>query len=507
MSSIRTLGAVVVLVGLASSCGPSELAASPTPDGQGTVEQHADARCPPDFWTQDCSHSHGLCKVPTCHLHLWTYDYSAEKGRCFLKKTDTYVCAPPLPNCGGCTSNAQCPAGQECHQKVVGDPTNPVCTTGICKERRNASAERLAIVPVTPFRIVDTRSNGERLSDGEWRQFAVPRLPSWATAMVINVTVVDPDGAGFVSVSAENVVRASTLNFGAFSTTANLTVVGLDAGGQISAVVGGASADVVMDVVGYTTLEGAADWNRSLWFNSITPIRLLDTRASDVPTMVCAGSPVKVNVGHPASPGLRNARSLFANITVVSPTASTFVRAYAWGSSPPGTSSVNAAAGAGAVPNLALVNTAPDEFGNRSIAVEVGAGCAHVVVDAMGYFTPDGEPVTVLPTPQRTFDSRTWRPLGAGETIVVGPIASGLSGGMFNLTVTAPAAAGFLSIYPADSEFPGTSNLNFSAGETRAVMAATRLDGAGRVKITNGAPGPVHVILDQLGGFTPDPRF
>jgi hypothetical protein len=72
-----------------------------------------------------------------------------------------------------------------------------------------------------------------------------------------------------------------------------------------------------------------------------------------------------------------------------------------------------------------------------------------------------------------------------------------------NVTVTGPAAAGFLVAYPGDVAVPVASTISFRAGQTRAnnAMLGLSSDGTGRVGIFNDAPGPVHVIVDVNGYF------
>jgi hypothetical protein len=74
-----------------------------------------------------------------------------------------------------------------------------------------------------------------------------------------------------------------------------------------------------------------------------------------------------------------------------------------------------------------------------------------------------------------------------------------------NLTVTQPAALGFLSLLPGDDKLlaPGTSAINFAAGQTRANNAVPLLayDGSGSLKVINGGSGSVHFILDVNGYF------
>jgi hypothetical protein len=72
-----------------------------------------------------------------------------------------------------------------------------------------------------------------------------------------------------------------------------------------------------------------------------------------------------------------------------------------------------------------------------------------------------------------------------------------------NVAVTAPAASGFLKLYPGDGIAPLASSINFSAGQTRANNAIVLLatDGSGGLRVQNGSTGTVHFILDVNGYF------
>ena len=70
-----------------------------------------------------------------------------------------------------------------------------------------------------------------------------------------------------------------------------------------------------------------------------------------------------------------------------------------------------------------------------------------------------------------------------------------------NLTVTQPAAAGHLVVFPAGSSAPLASVINFSAGQTRANNAVLELGTGGAVSVQSGSPGTVHFILDVTGYF------
>lgn len=115
-------------------------------------------------------------------------------------------------------------------------------------------------------------------------------------------------------------------------------------------------------------------------------------------------------------------------------------------------------------------------------------------------------------TPCRLYDSRTD---GAGPIVSGLPRirpAHGLCGVpatataiAANVTVTAPTAAGFLTLYPGDSPAPGVATLNFGTGQTRANNALVRLssDGAGSYAMSAfvSGSGTVEVIVDVAGYF------
>lgn len=70
-----------------------------------------------------------------------------------------------------------------------------------------------------------------------------------------------------------------------------------------------------------------------------------------------------------------------------------------------------------------------------------------------------------------------------------------------NVTVTAPSAAGHLTVY-SGFEVPPTSTLNYQAGQTRANNAVVPLRAGGDFRIRSVQPsGTVHVIVDVTGYF------
>ena len=72
-----------------------------------------------------------------------------------------------------------------------------------------------------------------------------------------------------------------------------------------------------------------------------------------------------------------------------------------------------------------------------------------------------------------------------------------------NVTAIGPTAAGFLVLYPGGTFLPGSSNVNFSAGQTRANNTVVRLsaDGRATLVVTNGGMGTTNFAVDVNGFF------
>jgi len=70
-----------------------------------------------------------------------------------------------------------------------------------------------------------------------------------------------------------------------------------------------------------------------------------------------------------------------------------------------------------------------------------------------------------------------------------------------NVTVTQGGAPGDLRIFPAGTETPGTTVINFPAGQTRANNAVLTLNATGDVTVLLEAASSAHLILDVNGYF------
>lgn len=93
-------------------------------------------------------------------------------------------------------------------------------------------------------------------------------------------------------------------------------------------------------------------------------------------------------------------------------------------------------------------------------------------------------------------------PLAAGSVtrIPVGAAAQGAKAVGINVTVDAPSAPGYLTVFPCGAPVPPTSNLNFAAGRTIAAFTLATPGADGAVCVRTSAP--THLIAD-LSGYVP----
>lgn len=113
--------------------------------------------------------------------------------------------------------------------------------------------------------------------------------------------------------------------------------------------------------------------------------------------------------------------------------------------------------------------------------------------------------------PQRLLDTRDGAgPLGAGGQTSVqvtganGVPAGGVSAVVLNVTATDATADSFLTVYPSGSPNPGTSNLNFTAGQTVPNLVTAPVGPDGKVVIANHA-GSADVVVDLEGYYQSSP--
>ena len=227
------------------------------------------------------------------------------------------------------------------------------------------------------------------------------------------------------------------------------------------------------------------------------------------------------NVGagpHPDRPGDELVDILPAGLSLVSAiadvgTVTTNLPAnrVAWNGALPagGTATVTIEATVTASRGTVLRNQATLSFDANGDGVSESAGVSDVtdiliVSGPLDFYT--------LP-PCRVFDTRSGAPLTSGvvRTFAVAGtcgIPADAEAVAANLTVITPSASGNVAVWPASSPAPGTSNINFAAGVTRANNATLALSSAGAIDVRASLAGSgqqTHLVLDVSGYYRPDP--
>jgi hypothetical protein len=92
--------------------------------------------------------------------------------------------------------------------------------------------------------------------------------------------------------------------------------------------------------------------------------------------------------------------------------------------------------------------------------------------------------------------------LGAARTLTltVPGLPAGTTAVAINVTVAHPTAASYLSVYPGGTARPGTSNLNFVAGQTIPNLVMVPLGPGNTITFYNAA-GTVNVLGDLVGDY------
>ncbi len=374
-----------------------------------------------------------------------------------------------------------------------------------------APAGASAYVPVSPYRILDTRAAlgfQRRLNIGETFTLALTGVPPGSSAVVLNMTVDASADGGFVTIYPTGVTRplASSINVdGPGQTIANLVTVPIGTGNSVD-IFSQMSTDLIADVQGYYTPAASA---QAGLFVPLNPTRLLDTREQNPIRFGALGAGDQVDLDVAALADLPvDATAAALKVTIADSAASGFWTVFPSGTSRPTASNVNVVGAGTTIANQVLARLTG---GHTTIFSQSGG---QVVVDLVGYFTGGSQPPSdvglfVPVSPTRLLDSRN-PPLGAlpghnrtAEVAVAGQAglpATGVGAVVVNATVTQTSGPGYFALWPARTYRPNTSSLNATrAGQTIANHAITPVSTAGFGFYTeNGA----HLVVDLAGWYT-----
>ncbi|MFN0110616.1 MAG: putative Ig domain-containing protein [Blastocatellia bacterium] len=212
-------------------------------------------------------------------------------------------------------------------------------------------------------------------------------IPSSARALVGNATTVNPQAGGYLTIFPADATRPliSSGNYLTGQTLNSPFTVGLSPSGQFK-VYTVAQTDLVIDVLGYYSMDALDVNGQGLLFSPMVPARLLETR-SGFSGCFTPGVPIPATTDTPqAARGVctisASAQAIVGNATVVNPTVGGFLTF--WPS--------NAAR-----PTVATSNYQANTIFNRHFTVGLGVDGAfkiyaqqstHLVVDVSGSFAP-----------------------------------------------------------------------------------------------------------------------
>jgi len=391
-------------------------------------------------------------------------------------------------------------------------------------------------VPLVPARLMDTRA-GEPIGTidgkhqatgpvvgGSARELDVAGrggIDVGAAAVILNVTVTQPVSGGFATVFPCGQPRpnASNLNFVRGQTIANNVTAAIGDGGKVC-IYSNATTHVIVDVSGYFPKDSG--------YVARQPVRLLESRPgepsgtidgqSEAIGKLRAGTVTELHVAGRASVPLEAAAGVF-NVTVTDPDAPGFVTAFPCGGSQPFASNLNFVTGQ-TIAAAAVVPLGAD----GSVCFYTHA-TTHLVVDLVGFHLPASNVQSL--NPYRVLESRVGQsqstydrlhegegpfagghvleldiagrrgPFGSDPAIFRASVPTSASSVIVNVTVTEPAEAGFVTVYPCGRPRPGVSNLNYSKGQTIANLVIVRVGNQGKICIYNHSQ--THLVADVTG--------
>ena len=268
---------------------------------------------------------------------------------------------------------------------------------------------------MSPYRVCDTRPTaisgltdqctGKALGPGATLVVNVAgsgSVPLTGTAAVaLNVTVVNPSSAGYITLYPDGFARPATsdMNFAAHDVIADQVTVEVGTKGSIEVYNSSGTTNIVVDVTGYFFNSTMSSTAGSL-YSPVTPYRICDTRptATSGLTDQCTGHTLQAgtssqvitlqvagNGGIPPSTSVTPPVAVVMNVTVTGTTNSSYLTVYPAASSsvsPPVSSNVNWTNGM-TIANQVIATVAP----GGTIDLYNFSGSANVVVDVLGYYT------------------------------------------------------------------------------------------------------------------------
>ena len=192
-----------------------------------------------------------------------------------------------------------------------------------------------------------------------------------------------------------------------------------------------------------------------------------------------------------------DARAAVIDLAAVDPIGAGYLTAFSCDEPMPPTSNLNYLAG-----TTRATHAVVSISGDRSICVFTMVD-TDVLVDVTGSYSTSPSAYGFHPmAPTRIYDSRlaggAWR---TGETrpIAVPAAAAGVA---INVTITQPALAGFVTVFPCQATLPVVSNVNYLPGQ---VVANLVQIGAADGEVCVHSSAPTHIVIDLQGTYDAAP--
>jgi hypothetical protein len=393
--------------------------------------------------------------------------------------------------------------------------------------------------PLAPVRICDTRpgdpsaltanaaqcngtaNSGSTIAGGTIKVIHVGGffgVPSNASAVVLNVTVVPHSNAGYLTIYPTGASQpfSSSLNWTG-GVVPNLVEVGVGSGGDVS-IFAQAQTDVVVDLEGYVSPTAIGGPGAGLYTPLASPARLCDTRAGNPSSLnggdaqcngpanagerLTAGGTQQVQVtGNNGIPA--GATAAVLNVSVVNPAGPGFLTVFPRGATQPFTANVNYT-GSQVTGNRVIVPLSTTGVTAGSVSI-FRVAAADVIVDVSGYYSAaggEGNP-SGLSGGEAQCKGLTLHAGGIDtiNAVNLAGVPNNATAVVVNLTAITPTLGTFLTVFPSGLARPLVSDLNPATGEVRGNLTVATTSGASQIALFNGF-GNVDVAVDVLGWYS-----
>jgi hypothetical protein len=384
-------------------------------------------------------------------------------------------------------------------------------------------------VPVTPVRIMDTRSatkigpvTGPIAADGTATlpidgitTNGVDLPATGVSAVAVAITVASQTEGGFLTAYPAGTPRpeVSTVNFTTAKSFTNNAIVPVGPSGAISIYSNSTgTVQLLVDITGYFTTNTGAT-NASTYTPLADPTRIMDTRSATkvgpitgpVGSDVTVTLPIEGITTNGADVPASGVTAVALNLTVV-PTGTGdngYLVTYPDGITRPNVSTL----WYDAVSNLSQSGTVIIPVGSdgKIDIYNASGNQVNLVGDLSGYFTTSttGQYYHSLDS-TRIIDTRDTSALAADAGLTITNPASILADNptlVLNITATQEATGGFLQAYPGTAARPASSIVNFISDQDAANLALVGTAASSSFAIFNNSGGNVQVVVDTNGYF------